>query len=65
MPEKKKETYEMVYLCMNCGHAHYVDLPFGLSAPTTPPDVKECKYCGCTYFSHPFRPDDRRVKQAG
>jgi DNA-directed RNA polymerase subunit RPC12/RpoP len=61
---KKKEDYKMVYLCINCGHAHYVFLPFGLPAPTTPP-LKECEYCGCTYFSHPFHPDDRRVKDAG
>jgi hypothetical protein len=64
MPEKK-ETYEMVYLCINCCRAHHVDLPFGLSAPNTPQEISECEYCGCTYFSHPFRPDDSRVKNAG
>jgi len=62
---KDKKTYEMVYLCMNCGHAHYVTLPFGLPAPNTPLEISECEYCGCTYFSHPFRLDDPRVKEAG
>jgi len=65
MSEKKKETYEMVYLCINCGYAHCVHILFGSSAPTSPQGIEECEYCGCKYFSHPFRPDDPRVKKAG
>jgi len=64
MSEDKKETYEMVYLCINCNYAHHVFIPIGVSAPRNPNGISKCEYCGCGYFSYAFRPDDPRVTKA-
>ena len=62
-----KQTYEMVYVCDNCKYKIRKQIPFGQEAPQIggfpdefPDEV--CPYCGCTHFSNPFRPDDKRVK---
>lgn len=65
---KEQETYRMVYVCLNCGYKLYKDIPYGEAAPRIGRFSKDfpeetCSYCGYTYFSNPFRPDDPRVKQ--
>lgn len=57
-----KETYTMVYLCINCSWKVPEEIPLGQPAPNAPQTVKVCPYCGCKYFSHPFHPNDKRLK---
>jgi DNA-directed RNA polymerase subunit RPC12/RpoP len=56
----KKKTYTMVYVCINCGWKYKVSVPYGEYAPSAPEDLV-CEYCGCSFFSNPMRPDDKRV----
>lgn len=67
MDKEKKKTYEMVYVCLNCGTKIYKKIPFGEEAPRiggfrkTFPD-ETCEFCGCTHFSNPLHPNDPRAK---
>jgi hypothetical protein len=65
--EENKQTYSMVYKCLNCGTKLYKEIPYGESAPRIggfkrdfPDEV--CRYCDCTHFSCPFHPNDPRAK---
>jgi hypothetical protein len=58
--DKTEKAYDMVYICLNCHQKHYIRVKFGESAPKAPEGLI-CDYCGCSFWSHPFRPDDKRA----
>jgi len=44
MPEKEKDTYEMRFICNNCGHHFIRKIEKGREAQG---QGGECPYCGC------------------